>query len=221
MGHQQGELPLCQQVHQKARPGLSGQEEVNFLLHPLGTAQLVLFQRLVELAVADRGIVEIGNGLMELLRRETGHHLLEAAKGLGALIKIRGGSGPLEADAVFNVVVHPPAVAVLILKPVLPVHGGDQAQRLHGMAHPLGRIPGHVPNVLHQIRYVGKYMPVDFLQLIHVAPTRDNAIGLVDMSKAVPLTGHRLALHAKCVYCLFHVVSSQPSAHWRRKMNIS
>ena len=174
----------------------------------LGTAQLVLCQRLVKLAVTSRRIVEIRDGLMQLFRRESGHHLLKAAECLGALIKVRGRIRPLETNAVFNMVIHPPAVARLVLEPVLPVHSRNQTQGLHRMNHPLSRIPGHIADVFHQGRDIGEYVPVYFLQLIHIAPVRDNAVRLVDMSEAIALTGYRFAFHTKCVYSLFHVPSS-------------
>ena len=210
MSHPQGQRALRQQLYDEVGVPLSIQEETDLLPNLLGTTQLVSFQSPPELAVAHRGVVEVHDGLMEPLRRETGHHLLEAAEGLGALIKIHSGAGTLEANAVFHMVVHPPAVAILILIPVFSIQGRHKAQGLHGMMHTLGSVTGHSTNVLHQGRNIREHMAVHLLQLIHTAPVGNNAIGLVNVPEAIALTGHRPSVDTKREYSLFHFSSSKP-----------
>ena len=185
MGHPQGQLAALPHPLQGSGFLLPGEDEIDLPLYPRSPAHGVGGQRLPEYAVAVRGVVKVGDGLMEGLGGEIRQHPLKAAEGDGALVQVLGALGDLQADAVLHIVVDTPGLARFVPDPVFAVPGGDQVQGLPRIGAAGGQKAGHRGHVAHQGGNVVERGAAEALQDIAPAAVRGHEIGQVDMSLAV------------------------------------
>ena len=75
----------------------------------------------MELAIAIHGVMEIGNGLVELCGREPGKELLESTKGNGTLTEFLGRLGLLQAQAVFDEGEETPIFSLFVYTGILTI----------------------------------------------------------------------------------------------------
>ncbi len=179
-------------------------KSIDLPLHLGRPAQGIGGELLPEYAVAVRGIVEVGDGLMERLGGEIRQHPLKAAEGEGALIEVLRALGDLQADAVLHIVVDAPGFARLIPDPVPAVPGRDQVKGLPWIAAAGGQEAGHRGHVAHQGGDVVERGAAEALQDIAPAAVGGHEIGLVDVSLAEALTGQRAALNGESIEYRFH-----------------
>ena len=171
--------------------------EVDFRLDVLGSSHGVLLKDFPENAVAVRGVVEILDGLMQGLGRESRQLLLEGAEGNGALIEVLGSLRSLQADAALNEVVNPPVAVFALVVPGLPIHRGNQGQRPVGVGDLRMEVLGNGGDVLLEARHIRERPVGDFLQNVAAAGACDHQVGHINVAAAVALAGNRSAVQLK------------------------
>ena len=162
VGDAQGQLAGFAHALQEPRLALAGHDEADLLLHGFGAVAHILLQGVLKQDIAVDGVVELGDGLMELLRREVPQHLLEMTEGDGALIEVLGGLRRFQAEAAHEFI-HPPVFAAGILVIELAAVGGDEVQGAAGIANALAQKFRHRADVLHQRLGILEHILVDAL----------------------------------------------------------
>ena len=204
MGNTQRQLTAVSHTLEFPCGLLPGQDKINFLSHGSGSAAHVCLQHPVKGSVPLRGVVEIGDRLVQRRGRKPGQHILKTAKGNGALIKVLLRLRCLETDAVLHEIVYPPALALFIRVHDIAVLCADNVQRPSGVRLPLAHKAGDSGDVLHQPPHIGKNISVDPLKNITLSFIGHHKEGAVYMPKAVFFTGDRLSCKRKMKYGVLH-----------------
>ena len=166
VGDTEGQTALLQHVNQGTGFFLPVQNELNLLLYIFGAAKGILFQHFPEDAVAVRGVMEIGNGLMEPAGREILQQLLKAAKGHSALIEIIGTLRQLQADGMLHKIKGAPYSAIRHLVVRMTVQCADQMKHASGIIGLVGKVFDDHGNIVHEMIHITEDMGVDLLQVI-------------------------------------------------------
>lgn len=87
MGHAQRNFPLLKRVHQRAHFLLILPTEGDFRLHFVQPSGLIARNRVLQLTIARRGVVEIMDGFVQRIGRKRAHLTLELAKSLAAKLE--------------------------------------------------------------------------------------------------------------------------------------
>ena len=194
VGHAKGEFPFGQKPHHVTAVRLAGRHKIDLGLNAFGAAAHVGSQGFFKVCIAVHGVVEFADGLVQGGGGIAGQLALKVAEGHGALVKILGGFGLLQAQGALDKGIHPPGAAVGIGVVVFALLCGHH---VHGLAHGIAallldhaaQVAGHAADVLHQALGVGEGVGVDALQdiahtvagfILHV-----NTEGIVDVARAV------------------------------------
>ena len=196
MGDAQGQLTAFTHALERTCLLLACEDEGDLVLHILGAAHHVLFQCLVEDAIAIHGVVEVGNGLRQGLSREIVQQLLERTECHGALIEILGRLRCLQADAVLHEVIH--AVMTRLVGIVgLAVQGVHHSHGAARIGSTLGGELGHGGDVGHQTLHIEGIG--DALEDVAAARGGHQQIGGVDMTEAIALHGEGCTLQLEVI----------------------
>ena len=183
--------------------------ELEFLGDLIGAVADVLVGGLLERRVAHRGVVEVGDGLVEPGGGQVGHHVLKlrkAARGLKGDVRV---AHVVVALHPVDEVVEPPPFAGEGAHAVALLAGVDQGEDLDvGILRGLrAEVGERALDVVHHLLRLAEDRVVDALEGVEMACAvrllRGDAIGVVDVAAAVRLGLDRRALDGKAGQNLF------------------
>ena len=168
MRHAQRQLALVEQVEQHAAVLFTREDKVDLGLHAVRTAGQIVFDRRPEIGKARHGVVEIGDGLQQIVDRIIRQHLLEFAERLARLAADIGIVGQIIGDGVDDEIDHTPRAAALVGVIRLAVFGVVDLERFAlGIAarfdHFFLQKFRDADVVFHQRFGIGEHMGVDLL----------------------------------------------------------
>ena len=203
VGDALGNLPAKVTIQQVGHQVTALTHELEFLGDLLGAVADVLIGGLLERRVAHRGVVEIGDGLVEPGGGQVGHHVLElrkAARGLKGDVRV---AHVVVALHPIDEVVEPPPLAGKGAHAVALLAGVNQREDLDvgillGLRAEMGE---RALDVVHHLLRLAKDGVVDALEGVDVARAvgllGGDAIGVIDMAAAIGFGLNRRALDGK------------------------
>ena len=208
VGDAQGDFARLHRVQQRVHLPLVLPAKLDFRRHAAQPAGLVARNRVFELAVARRGVVEIVDRLMQRIRRKAAHLPLEFAERLAGKLEQRGRVRQIVGYRVLNEQIHPPQAALPVVGEAFSPMRLHKGQRL---ARRIAALPLnlHLEERGHVLR-PGEDIAVDALENKALLPRRDQ-IRLVDVAVAVrlrrPRAVRKIKLHHDVLDMWIHVVA--------------
>ena len=187
VGHAEGKRAVSQRVHNEAALLCAVGDELDLILHQMGSARGVPLQRGQEVGVAALGIVEVGNGFDQHRGIEIRQSALEVAEGLAHAAEGLGAVQHEAADGALHEVIGAPEAALLVGIAVCAVGGEDDVQRaalgiLAGLRQTLADMVSDGDNVVHNPDGILEYGGVEDLKDVALAPLHGNDVGRVDVA---------------------------------------
>ena len=206
VGDPQGQLSPTQGLQHHGTVGLPGGYKVQLGAYLLHSSHRIGGHHFLQPGQPGLGVVEVGDGLVQSLRRVVLQHPLELAEGPG-----RGGKplrrlGGLEAHGVLQEGVHPPGAPLGVGMVVAAVPGDAQGEGLPLRIAPLGgnllfQVVGDPRNVGHHLFRVVEGVAGDPLEdkpAAGVLPRLGvDAEGVVDVAGAKPHRAHHFSSKVK------------------------
>ena len=200
-----GQLPRVAHTLERTRALLAFEYEVDLLLHGRRAAKRVGADCGAELLISHGRIVEIHYRLLKRLRRETAQCVLKMPERPRTLIEIGQGLRALEAYAVIDEPVSPPAAALSVVIIVFAVARVDVAYHGHALVLP-AQIRAYRGHVAHYRVNVRENVLIDPLQDIFRPRIGRYQIGLVYMAAFYLFALRRSSVRREMEYCIFHRV---------------
>ena len=169
MRNSQRNISGRQQVTEHMTVLLPVHHKLDLFRHFSGTFHDICFQCLLEILQTVDRIVEVGDRLMQALRRILRQQLLEMSKSHSTLIEILRPLHDIKAVRAFHESIHPPESTVLFFAEGTTLLKRNHIQRLPrritAVLHDLLlQKSGHSRNVLHQSRRILKHLMIHPLQ---------------------------------------------------------